>query len=74
MAKKFVKKQKFINILNYKQKPEAVLFKSMSDIELLFGSTMTFFAGVYLLGRMFKNFDMTEIEKRLTTVALIRMN
>jgi len=60
---KFIK-QKFINILNYKQKPEDVLFKSMSYIELLFGSTMTFFADVYLLGRMFKNFDMSEIEKK----------
>jgi hypothetical protein len=36
----------------------------MSSIELLFSHTMTFFADVYLLGRMFKNFDMTEIENK----------
>ena len=60
---KFIKKD-FIDILNYKQKSEDVLFKSMSSIELLFSHTMTFFADVYLLGRIFKNFDMTEIEKK----------
>ena len=36
----------------------------MNDTRLFFGTTMIFFADVYLLGRMFKIFDMSEMEKK----------
>jgi hypothetical protein len=60
---KFIKNG-IINILNYEKESEDVLFKSMNTIELLLGLPMPFFADVYLLARMFKDFDMSEMEKK----------
>ena len=57
-------KEPVIKILNYKKELTYLLFKSMTDIELFFGGTNSYFADVYLLGRMFKDFDMSEIEKK----------
>ena len=57
-------KQPVINILNYKNISEDVFIRSINDTRLFFGTTMIFFADVYLLGRMFKIFDMSEMEKK----------
>ena len=57
-------KEPILNILNYEKESEDVLFKSMKTIDLLLGTTMTYFADVYLLARMFKDFDMSEMEKK----------
>ena len=57
-------KEPILSILNYEKESEDVLFKSMKTIDLLLGTTMTYFADVYLLARMFKDFDMSEMEKK----------
>jgi hypothetical protein len=57
-------KNDIINILNYDKESEDVLFKSMNSIKILVGITTPFFADVYLLARMFKDFDMSEMEKK----------
>jgi hypothetical protein len=53
-----------INILNYKNESDDVLFKSMDSINVLLLEIMVCFADVYLLARMFKDFDMSEMEKK----------
>jgi hypothetical protein len=57
-------KQSGINILNYEKESEDVLFESMEKIELLLSESMTIFADAYLLARVFKNFNMSEMEKK----------
>ena len=57
-------KESVIKILNYKKELTDLLFKSMTYIELFFVGSMSYFADVYLLGRMFKDFDMSEMEKK----------
>jgi len=57
-------KKSVINILNYEKESEDVLFESMETVELFLTQTMTYFADVYLLARMFKDFDMSEMEKK----------
>ena len=60
---RFIKKD-VINILNYEKETEDVLFESMNSVKILFLNTMVCFADVYLLARMFKDFDMSEMEKK----------
>jgi len=57
-------KEKVINILNYEKESEDVLFKSMEAVELFLTQSMILFADVYLLARVFKDFDMSEMEKK----------
>ena len=56
-------KQSVINTLNYDKISEYELFKSMTLLDSYFGTTMSYFTDVYLLGRMFKIFDISEMEK-----------
>jgi hypothetical protein len=51
-------KEDISNILNYEKLDDDVLFKSMNYLNIFLSTIMSFFADVYLLGRMFKDFDM----------------
>uniref|UniRef100_A0A6C0H420 Uncharacterized protein n=1 Tax=viral metagenome TaxID=1070528 RepID=A0A6C0H420_9ZZZZ len=57
-------KKYIMNILNYKLESKDVLFKSMKTINTRLLEVMICFADVYLLARMFKDFDMSEMEKK----------
>jgi len=57
-------KEDILNILNYNEESDDVLFESMKTLNIFLTRTMTFFADVYLLARMFKDFDMSEMEKK----------
>jgi hypothetical protein len=57
-------KKYIINILNYKRESKDVLFKSMKTINTRLLEVTICFADVYLLARMFKDFDMSEMEKK----------
>ena len=57
-------KQDILIILNNEKESDDILFNSIYRIELLFGSAMVYFSDVYLLGRMFKDFDMSEMEEK----------
>ena len=59
----FIKKD-ILNILNYMEETDEVLFKSMNSIYTFLMRIMSYFADVYLLARMFKDFDMSEMEKK----------
>ena len=60
----FIKKD-ILNILNnYMEESDDVLFKSMNSIYTFLMRIMSYFADVYLLARMFKDFDMSEMEKK----------
>ena len=69
MSKKITKfityiKGPILHILNYEKESDDVLFKSMDYINTFLSRPMTLFADVYLLARMFKDFDMSEMEKK----------
>ena len=51
-------KKDILNILNYEKKLDDVLLKSIETIEIFLGTTTTYFADVYLIARVFKDFDM----------------
>jgi hypothetical protein len=57
-------KEDILIILNHEKESDDILFNSIYRIELLFGSAMVYFSDVYLLGRMFKDFDMSEMEEK----------
>jgi hypothetical protein len=57
-------KKHILNIINYNEKSDDVLFESMDSLNIFLSRAMTFFADVYLLGRMFKDFNMSEMEKK----------
>jgi len=59
----YIKKYIFI-ILNYEKESIDVVFDSMKFISIMLVTTMSYFADVYLLARMFKDFDMSEMEKK----------
>ena len=71
--KSYIKKD-ILNILNYNEQSDDVLFKSMDALNALLSRSMTFFADVYLLGRMFKDFDMSEMEKKAYKGAIDQPN
>ena len=53
-----------LDLVNYEKISNDILFKSMNYTRLFLMRIMSFFADVYLLARMFKNFDMSEMEKK----------
>ena len=60
-----VKLKKYILIIiNYKKELDTSLLVSMNYIKLHFVNIISYFADVYLLARVFKNFDMSEMEKK----------
>ena len=62
--KKLNLKKYILNILNYNEESDDVLFVSMNSLKILLSRALTCFADVYLLARMFKDFDMSEMEKK----------
>jgi len=67
-------KEDISNILNYEKLDDDVLFKSMNYFNIFLSTIMSFFADVYLLGRMFKDFDMFEMEKKAYKGAIDQPN
>ena len=57
-------KKCILNILNYEKESIDVVFDSMKFTSIVLVTTMSYFADVYLLARMFKDFDMSEMEKK----------
>ena len=53
-----------LELLDYEKISNDILFISMKSIRLVLLKIMSYFADVYLLARMFKNFDMSEMEKK----------
>ena len=53
-----------LDLVNYEKISNDILFKSMEYIPLFLSKIMSCFADVYLLARIFKNFDMSEMEKK----------
>jgi hypothetical protein len=51
-------KKDILNILNYEKELDDVLLKSIETIEIFLGTTTTYYADVYLIARVFKDFDM----------------
>jgi hypothetical protein len=60
----FVLQPFILDLINYEKISNDVLFKAMNDINLFLMLIMSYFADVYLLARMFKNFDMSDMEKK----------
>ena len=60
-----VKLKKYILIIiNYKKELDSSLLVSMNYIKFHFLNIISYFADVYLLARMFKNFDMSDMENK----------
>jgi len=53
-----------LDLISYEKMPNDELFKSMKYISLFLIRVISYFADVYLLARMFKNFDMAEMEEK----------
>jgi hypothetical protein len=53
-----------LDLVNYEKTPNDVLVKSMKYISLFLMKVMSYFTDVYLLARMFKTFDMSEMEEK----------
>ena len=51
-------KKNILNILNYEKISEDIFLQSMDSLSLFLGTTMVIFADVYLIARLFKDFDM----------------
>jgi hypothetical protein len=51
-------KKDILNILNYEKELDDVLLKSIETIEIFLGTTTTYYTDVYLIARVFKDFDM----------------
>ena len=57
-------KKDILNILNYEKISEDIFLQSMDSLSLFLGSTMVIFADVYLIARLFKDFDMEKIKDK----------
>lgn len=57
-------KKHILIILNYDKQLDDVLLNSMNFTKLYFMNINGYFADVYLLARVFKGFDMSEMEKK----------
>ena len=67
-------KQSVINILNYEKESEDVLFESMKRIDDFLRAIMVSFVDVYLLARVFKNFNIKKKAHKGETDQPIRAN
>ena len=57
-------KKYILIIINYQKELDSSLLLSMNYIKIHFLNIISYFADVYLLARVFKNFDMSEMEKK----------
>ena len=53
-----------LTLVNYKKESDDELFKAIEKTDFWLYKAISYFADVYLLARIFKNFDMSEMEKK----------